>query len=172
MYSLGFVQSVPTLSTHIYVHCNSSLLCSSVQSSLIWSVSDGSDGWFTTGSESLKQEGWVENGMFRISAHDKLIYILTTALFTLYASNSRGLHPCIHCELDLDYLLHCWVVDIRITLWNIVFVLNVLQVSGTSKGFVMERPVPYFLSPGIPDGSLNNTERIAYWNTRQQAALH
>jgi len=59
---------------HAYVHCKSSRLCSpSVQSSLISGVSDGSDRYFTTGSESLKQEGLVESKMFRISAGDKLI---------------------------------------------------------------------------------------------------
>lgn len=56
MNGLGFVQSLPTLSACIYVHCKSSPLCSSLHSSLIRGVSDGSDTYFTTGSESLWQE--------------------------------------------------------------------------------------------------------------------
>ncbi len=109
MYSHGFVQSVPTLSAHIYVHCNSSLLCSfSVQSSLIWSVSDWSDGASQQEVRVSSRKGEWNMGCSEFLADDKLIYILPTALFTLYASNSRGLHPCIHCEPDLlDYLLHC-----------------------------------------------------------------
>lgn len=152
---------------HTYT-CTATHLCCVLQFKALWYgvLVMGQTGASQQEVRVSSRKGEWKMGCSEFQLMISSIYILTTALFTLYASNSRGLHPCIHCEIDLlDYLLHCWVVDIRITLWNIVFVLNVLQVSGTSKGFFMERPVPYFLSPGIPDGSLNNTEIIAYWNT-------